>query len=433
MTTILNSKHWHSLIEIKEYVEIYINNNNDEKTLNFVVDVSKFKEEDIEIFKTMILKLRDSDCPNLLPMSDILFEESDDGDAFIVECLYPYEKPVSSYFAENPIQETEIKNYISDIVSIYKGALNMELEVELSFDDVSLLRVKNPHLPFGSICVTPYAFIVACVKKIMQEDVCIHKQFAGIFERLNSEMKRATKTQPLTELVSILKNDENALSYIENNQFIKNAKYSTQIQQFDLDSVVPTKILGEGTYGAVIKVADRNGNVFALKQSNEDDTAALYREAFVISCLEHPNIVKFHGFCKHQKSVVDQYVDGVDHAYMLMEFCEYGDLEHYISNYHPEGYIPIETLTLLIGQVIASCFYVHQKRIVHRDLKLANILVKQVQPFPWLKLCDFGFARTNDTVMMTVAGTPFTADPNILKGQGYTDQAELFSMGCIIY
>ena len=122
-----------------------------------------------------------------------------------------------------------------------------------------------------------------------------------------------------------------------------------------------------------------------------------------------------------------------------MELCEYGDLDSYIEKTYEDknksnyDYIPVEDLEILIGQILTMCFFLHEKGIVHRDWKLNNILVKKVKPFVILRLTDFGYARANSAVMMTLSGTFATADPNILMGKNYTDRSELYSLGCILY
>ena len=357
-------------------------------------------------------------------------------------------KTIGQYHQQNKCLEAEFKANIADLVEIYEITKLYNLETELSFDDMSIVPRKTD-LPYPQLCITPYAFIKACISKVEQVETFIHKPFAPLFDFYNTKIselglsdnkffgmieKKLNKgTKPFEEIVYVLNGNKDAGKEIEKNLYIQAIHKELQVPTLNLTTLKLDSKLGQGTYGTVCKVVTNQGEICALKQCTEENIPALYRESFVLHNLRHPNIVEFKGYCATTKNIIPEWVDETEHGFMLMEFCEHGDLEHYISNYHPEGYIPIETLTLLVGQLCASCLYIHSKRMVHRDLKLANILVKQVEPFPWIKLCDFGFARANDTVMMTTAGTPLTADPRILKGEGYTDKAELFSMGCIIY
>ncbi len=73
-----------------------------------------------------------------------------------------------------------------------------------------------------------------------------------------------------------------------------------------------------------------------------------------------------------------------------------------------------------------------QRRIVHRDLKLANILVNK--DFV-VKMADFGFAKYNNdqSYFQSYCGTPITMGPEILKREKYNEKCDIWSLGVIIY
>lgn len=81
----------------------------------------------------------------------------------------------------------------------------------------------------------------------------------------------------------------------------------------------------------------------------------------------------------------------------------------------------------------SALHYLHSKRILHRDLKPENILLDTGER---AKLCDFGLARhmTADThVVTSIKGTPLYMAPEVLAGVPYDQQADLWSLGCIVY
>ena len=164
--------------------------------------------------------------------------------------------------------------------------------------------------------------------------------------------------------------------------------------------------------------------------------------------LKHEYIVEFEGYTtdkrnffstvteeKWQKKIEEMSnKNGEDYGYLMMELCEYGDLENFIiNNYAENEYMDIEMLKIVTGQVIELIAHMHRHRLCHRDLKPGNILVKSVKPYIELKLCDFGLSRASDRIMRSFSGTRCTQDYDILLGKPYNDNTELFSLGCIVY
>ncbi|XP_046461358.1 serine/threonine-protein kinase/endoribonuclease IRE1-like isoform X2 [Daphnia pulex] len=145
--------------------------------------------------------------------------------------------------------------------------------------------------------------------------------------------------------------------------------------------------LGKGTYGKVYKCkyTDGNGNVFpaACKKYNPKPEAegVFKREIETLRKLDHLSIVK--------------YLDAVEKGpakIIVMELCE-GSLKDYFEG--KLKWIPKDSLDekILVRQVILGLAYIHNKGIIHKDLKLENILLKRHSPRLVLaKIADFGFA-----------------------------------------
>lgn len=461
MTEILPN--WQKAQDVSDVVRIFVCEDYDEekdadvKYLDIEVDTTDFEYEDFEYFDKAMSELKHIQSDSILPIEYIVYEDEDENEygreTYFIRCLLPETQTVRHYFAtnENAFEE-EYKSTIKDLIEIYEIVTHKKIPVCLSVDDISLCLFKNEMSPYLKLCVSPFAFIQGLLNKIVEDKSELFSPFAHVFEFFDSHIKNfnANKKQ-FNEIVIQLNKNKSIKDQLRFHNYIKSCQEDQEINKFNIKNVEVEKIMGAGCFGGVILVKDKRTNKkYAIKQSAFENIASLQREAFVMNALNgYPNIVEFKGFCKdkinliasvdagkYQKQVEEiSDNDNKEFGYLEMEFCPYGDLQDYIRNNYsnPNDFVPFDDLCVLVGQVIASILYLHQKRFVHRDLKAANILIKQLQPFIWLKLCDFGFARANNAVMTTSVGTPLTADPNLLNGKGYTDRAELYSMGCIIY
>ncbi len=83
--------------------------------------------------------------------------------------------------------------------------------------------------------------------------------------------------------------------------------------------------------------------------------------------------------------------------------------------------------------IVEGFKYLNEREIIHRDLKPANILLKGGR----CKISDFGFAKNleygENTVMISIVGTPLYMSPQILNRQSYTSKSDLWSVGLIFY
>ncbi|KAJ1021179.1 hypothetical protein NDA16_003965 [Ustilago loliicola] len=178
--------------------------------------------------------------------------------------------------------------------------------------------------------------------------------------------------------------------------------------------------IGEGTFGKVRLGLHRLTNTrVAIKQIPKAHSASLTREIHHHRRLHHPNVMQLY-----EVIATEQYI------WMVSELCAGGELYDYLV----ENEVLAEPeARRIFGQLCLAVAYVHSKGIVHRDLKLENILLDERCN---VKLGDFGFTREfeRNRLMDTFCGTTGYASPEMLAGKKYTgEQVDIWSLGVILY
>ena len=188
--------------------------------------------------------------------------------------------------------------------------------------------------------------------------------------------------------------------------------------------------IDEGTYGIVFKARDKTtGEVAALKRvkmEKEVDGFPLtaLREVNILLSLDHPSIVN-----------VNEVVIGTSltSVFMVMEYVE-NDLKG-IMNQMAQSSAPrftIPEVKALMIQLFSGIAYLHENWILHRDLKMTNILVTNSGE---LKICDFGLARQYSeplgTYTQLVVTLWYRAPELLLGAKTYGPAIDVWSLGCI--
>ncbi|XP_072507417.1 serine/threonine-protein kinase Nek11 isoform X2 [Notamacropus eugenii] len=189
--------------------------------------------------------------------------------------------------------------------------------------------------------------------------------------------------------------------------------------------------LGSGSFGTVYLVSDKKAKqgeeLKVLKEISVGDlkpneTVQANLEAQLLSKLDHPAIVKFHA------SFMEQ-----DNFCIITEYCEGRDLDCKIQEYKEAGNIfPENQIMEWFIQLLLGVDYMHERRILHRDLKAKNIFLKN----NLLKIGDFGVSRLlmgSCDLATTFTGTPYYMSPEALKHQGYDTKSDIWSLACILY
>jgi serine/threonine protein kinase len=204
--------------------------------------------------------------------------------------------------------------------------------------------------------------------------------------------------------------------------------------------LTPTKLgryeivdeIGKGAMGVVFLARDPLiGRLVALKTFRigysvrdaelEQFRVRFIREAQSAGILSHPNIVTIH-------DVVEQSDDGL--AFIAMEYVRGTNLKTLLQGDQP---LTLPFVVEVISQVAEALDYAHAHRVIHRDVKPANILITADNR---VKITDFGIARL-DTSNLTqegqLLGTPNYMAPEQIQGKEVDHRADLFALGVVLY
>nr|XP_046239691.1 NUAK family SNF1-like kinase 2 [Scatophagus argus] len=183
--------------------------------------------------------------------------------------------------------------------------------------------------------------------------------------------------------------------------------------------------LGKGTYGKVKKAKERSGRLVAIKSirkekiKDEQDLIHIRREIEIMSTLCHPHIITIYEVFENKDKIV-----------IVMEYASQGDLYDYICD---KRNISEREARHFFRQIVSAVHYCHQNGIVHRDLKLENILLDGNGN---VKIADFGLSNLyhGDEYLQTFCGSPLYASPEIVNGRPYHGpEVDTWSLGVLLY
>ena len=190
--------------------------------------------------------------------------------------------------------------------------------------------------------------------------------------------------------------------------------------------------LGEGSFGkAFLCKRESDDSLCVIKQiliegldkKEKDD---VLNESIILAKLDHLNIIKFFEVFesnkpKHMVNIVTEYADG-------------GDLSEKIKEKKNKNNNFTESEILdYFTQICLAIKHIHEKKIIHRDLKSGNIFLMKNG---LVKLGDFGIAKRFQKTMdkaKTFIGTPYYLSPEIINGKPYDSKSDIWSLGVLLY
>ena len=190
--------------------------------------------------------------------------------------------------------------------------------------------------------------------------------------------------------------------------------------------------LGEGSFGKAFlceKESDRSLCVIKqilIEGMNKKEKDDVLNESNILAKLDHQNIIKLYDVFESKKpknmiNIVTEYADGGDLSEKIKE------RKNKNSNFTESEILDYFT------QICLAINHIHEKKIIHRDLKSGNIFLMKNG---FVKLGDFGIAkglqRTIDKAK-TMVGTPYYLSPEILEGKAYDAKSDIWSLGVLLY
>ena len=201
--------------------------------------------------------------------------------------------------------------------------------------------------------------------------------------------------------------------------------YTTSVRDFKKE-----KILGKGSFGSVYLVRRRQDNkIYALKtvildKLNKKEQENSVNEVRILASVNHPNVIGYkEAFWDDEKSSLN----------IVMEYADDGDLHSKIEKMKKEGGCFQESIIWSYAiQMIEGLKALHDMKIMHRDLKSANIFL--VRENHQCKLGDMNVSKViKEKFLSTQTGTPYYASPEVWNDNPYSYKSDLWSIGCVIY
>lgn len=200
---------------------------------------------------------------------------------------------------------------------------------------------------------------------------------------------------------------------------------SNSSSMISLQSWKKLDMLGSGSFGTVYEAINEDGVYFAVKEVSLSDKGSkaqqcivqLEQEIAVLSKYQHENIVQYLGTQK-----------GHDKLYIFLELVNKGSLASLYQKYA----LFDSQIQRYTRQILNGLKYLHDRKIVHRDIKCANILVDANGK---IKLADFGLAKQISQLdeLKSCKGSAYWMAPEVIDPKkSYSFPADIWSLGCTV-
>ena len=185
--------------------------------------------------------------------------------------------------------------------------------------------------------------------------------------------------------------------------------------------------IGSGGMGVVYEAVDQSlGRTVAIKKMNDEirvderEKQRFLEEARTVALLHHPNIVEIHTIFEEEGNIylVFEYVDGVTLDRMLAK----------------EIQVPFDRARKIFDEAARALSYAHSKNVVHRDLKLSNIMISSEGE---IKVMDFGLARHAQETLARISSREVVGSPAYMPPEQdlgvSSNESDIYSLGVCLY
>ncbi|XP_031636237.1 serine/threonine-protein kinase PLK1-like isoform X2 [Contarinia nasturtii] len=185
--------------------------------------------------------------------------------------------------------------------------------------------------------------------------------------------------------------------------------------------------IGQGSYGKcyeVVKTTTKERlacKTLSFKMTKDSEMQKIIQAEISIhrKLMKHPHIVQY----------IESFDDG-SHVYMIQELCSNHSLRDLQKT---RGTVSTDECRYFVSQVLKGAQYIHECKIIHRDIKLSNVLIdKNMQ----LKICDFGLAiKLEDPRMASrsLCGTTNYLAPEVIMRKGFQTRSDVWAIGVICF
>ena len=216
-----------------------------------------------------------------------------------------------------------------------------------------------------------------------------------------------------------------------------------------VDNYILINLIGKGTFGEVYLTQKKGENkLFATKRvsiekiNSKDIKKYVINEINILRNIKHKNLIR-----------LEAVMSTIHNYYIITEYCNGGTLTKCLKQYQKLNNQSFneEIVQHLMRQIVEGIKYLHKKRIIHRDIKMDNILVNFDNRYNSknlnmleanIKIIDFGCSvyLEESKLKYTTVGSPVNMDPNILRKFtnkneiiGYDEKADIWSLGTVCY